>query len=655
MKSTPGSIVLYALLVACAFGTTRDTYALESLNIQRSAFQFARRSLQAGIPIHYAALHNYPLYPYLRYQDISRRLSEFPSTEVRTFLKKYSDTPLARRLRYAWLSALARAERWEDYRHDYVPTRNIKFDCWQRQALLDADQHTKALHDFARLWLRGSSLPIACDPVIAAWQAQGYPHAQQRWRRFALAMESNQAGLARFLLADMPAADRSLARSWLAIADNPTLILDTTQLPTGDPRIIAILNNGLNRWRQHNARAAAAALDVLKKRDPSLAPKLATAERLLALWIASDYHPDASARLIALPDAVVDKTVREWRVRVALQKNDWTAVLHWIKKMPSAERNSPRWHYWRARALESLGRKPKDAQAIYRSIAEQRDYYGFLAANRINTPYRIVSKPLTLADAQLDALLAKSPGLQRAHELYLLDYEAEATAEWRNALHDFNRNVTYQKAALLAHRWNWHSQAILTLAKAEYWDDLEVRFPVAYKNSVMTHTRANGLDPAWVYAVIRQESSFRPEVRSPAGALGLMQIMPATGQHIARQLQDTPVDKPALLHAETNIRYGVYYLQRLLEKLQQNQLLATAAYNAGAHKVSQWLPQHHPVPADIWAETIPYHETRAYVQRVMEYTMIYRYRLGQKSTEITLQHLMTPVLPNRVVEAYNQR
>ena len=153
------------------------------------------------------------------------------------------------------------------------------------------------------------------------------------------------------------------------------------------------------------------------------------------------------------------------------------------------------------------------------------------------------------------------------------------------------------------------------------------------------------MDPAWIYAVIRQESAFRADARSPVGALGLMQMMPATGQQIAQDLQDA-VDTPNLRQPETNIRYGAHYLRRMLERLQDNPTLATAAYNAGPNKVMQWLPADHPVPADIWAETIPYRETRAYVQRVMEYAAVYRHLLGlEGDPKTTLGTRMKPVLP----------
>jgi soluble lytic murein transglycosylase len=398
----------------------------------------------------------------------------------------------------------------------------------------------------------------------------------------------------------------------------------------------------LRRWLRRDALAAAAALDALKERDATLAPSLAVVERQLALWIASDYHPTAMARLYALPETWVDQNVREWRIRVSLRQGDWAGVLRQVEAMPSTERNSPRWQYWRGRALDALGRG-EEARSAYQRIAGQRDYHGFLAADRLGMAYAITHTPLEISSTELDVLLASSPGLQRARELYILGREPEAEAEWRLAIQTFNR-AALKQAARLAHRWDWRYQAIVTVARAEDWDDLELRFPLAYRDGVMANARAESpVDPAWVYAVIRQESSFRSDARSPVGALGLMQIMPATGRQIARDLQDA--DPPDLLQPETNIRYGAHYLQQILRRLQNNPVLATAAYNAGPNKVAQWLPSGDPAPADVWAETIPYRETRAYVQRVMEYAAVYRFLLGLQDSETTLSARMKPVLP----------
>ncbi len=632
-------------VIVLAIGIGGDVGATESVRAQREAFRSAEQALRVGAPVDYEALRAHPLYPYLRYQDLARRLATFPTADVREFLNRYADSPLADRLRDAWLRQLANAGRWDDYLADVAPTPDPMLDCWRRQALLNAGQGETALQDFAAIWLRGSSLPKACDPVIAAWQARGGLIPELLWQRFALAMENRDSGLARYLRGTMSDADQKLADSWLAVAENPALILDASRFAADDPRIAAILSDGLSRWRRRDALTALAALDALKERDPRLAPALAAEERMLALWIASDYHPTALTRLVALPEIVVDQDVREWRIRLALRQGDWQATLHWLDQLPAEERDNPRWQYWRGRTLEALD-QTEPARQAYQNAAERRDYYGFLAADRIGAPYSLANDSLTATATELDALLARSPGLQRARELYILGRESEAANEWRRAIQDFD-HPTLQQAALLARHWDWHSQAIITIARAEHWDDLDLRFPLAHRERVLANARAGTVDPAWVYAVIRQESAFRADARSPAGALGLMQVMPATGRQIARELREDSAD-PLLLQPDTNIRYGVHYLRRMLERLQDNPVLATAAYNAGPNRVARWLPAEETLPADVWAETIPYRETRTYVQRVLEYLIVYQRRLGAQDLETTLSARMKAVLPESV-------
>ncbi len=206
--------------------------------------------------------------------------------------------------------------------------------------------------------------------------------------------------------------------------------------------------------------------------------------------------------------------------------------------------------------------------------------------------------------------------------------------EWDRATEPLSEQ-DLRAAARLAQQWGWDHQAIVTLARAGHDSDLELRFPLPYAAVIRANADERGVDPAWIYAIMRQESLFQVDARSPAGALGLMQIMPATGAQIASELQHTAPDQYGLLAADTNIRYGVYYLRQALDGLQGNPLLATAAYNAGPGRVRQWLPDGGDLEADLWAETIPYLETRKYVQRVMEYATIYAWRLGRDNRALS--------------------
>ena len=195
-------------------------------------------------------------------------------------------------------------------------------------------------------------------------------------------------------------------------------------------------------------------------------------------------------------------------------------------------------------------------------------------------------------------------------------------------------------AAQLAHDWSWHDRAIMTLMQADYWDDLEKRFPLAHRDLVQTNAKLHGVEAAWTFAIIRQESAFTEDAKSHAGAMGLMQLMPATAKQVAHNLQ-VRFHRNDLLDASTNVMLGVSFLRRMLDQFKGNKVLATAAYNAGGHRVTKWLPKEGSIPADLWVELVPFNETRDYCKRVLTYTVIYEQRLGQRP--VPLIERMVPI------------
>jgi soluble lytic murein transglycosylase len=199
-----------------------------------------------------------------------------------------------------------------------------------------------------------------------------------------------------------------------------------------------------------------------------------------------------------------------------------------------------------------------------------------------------------------------------------------------------------QLAAVLAYRWQWYDRAIVTLAQSGHKDDLDLRFPFAYQEQVLSSAKRHQIDPAWVYGVVRQESAFMPDARSRAGAMGLMQLLPRTARITARLLRIPMRSKYELLEAEKNLHLGSGYLKRMLDENNGNQILATASYNAGPQRVKQWLPDTD-MPADLWVEMIPFSETRDYVRNVMAYTAIFDQRLD--GNLIPLSKRMPAVTP----------
>jgi soluble lytic murein transglycosylase len=216
--------------------------------------------------------------------------------------------------------------------------------------------------------------------------------------------------------------------------------------------------------------------------------------------------------------------------------------------------------------------------------------------------------------------------------LKALGRERQARREWNLALLGASEDEL-KSAALLARQWDWPSQSITALAKIRYWNDLELRFPLDYREQIDRQADAHGIDNAWIYAIMRQESAFTPDARSRAGALGLMQLMPQTARQVASTTYQRKIKTDDLLSPQVNIALGSSYLNQVYRQLQENPVLATAAYNAGPHRVIKWLPDNRQ-ETDIWIETVPFHETREYLKRVLAYTLIYTHRLGDTPTQL---------------------
>jgi soluble lytic murein transglycosylase len=344
--------------------------------------------------------------------------------------------------------------------------------------------------------------------------------------------------------------------------------------------------------------------------------------RRIALLRATDYPADALTSLRALPESAVDQQIREWRVRVALHASNWRAALDELDAFSAADQQRDRWRYWRARALAETGRAP-EAEALFSTLATEPNFYGFLAAERLGQPYALCPK---LRDAQVDILaeLGAIPAFARAIELFHADQLNYARREWSRALADQPPEVR-RHAAVLADAEGWHERAILTLADAGFLTQYAMRFPLAYADRVGRESARQRLNPSLVYGVMRSESAMAPDAISGANARGLMQLTPATGRQVARA-ERLPLPRSSeLLEPDRNIRLGSAYLDQLFDRF-NHPLLVLAAYNAGPEPVERWQDAGMPIEADRWIETVPYHETRDYLSRVLAFATIYDWR-----------------------------
>jgi soluble lytic murein transglycosylase len=287
------------------------------------------------------------------------------------------------------------------------------------------------------------------------------------------------------------------------------------------------------------------------------------------------------------------------------------------------------------------------AAPLYAALADSRDYYGYLAADRLHRGYDLRDQP-SVDDTALQAALAQRPGLLRAHELFACDLYDDAVAEWATALAGSAPAVKIQ-AARLAASWGWYAQSIATLASAGEWDDVRLRYPRPYTPQVAAAGELVRLPPDWILAVMRQESLFRSDAVSRANARGLMQLLPSTARQIAQRWQPS-LEGTTLFDPATAVTLGAAHLRELLDRFQGQLALALAAYNAGSQSLSRWLPAA-PMSADIWIENIPYDETRGYVQHILEHIVAYAFT--RHATPPQLATLLPPVQMTSAVCAAN--
>ena len=582
---------------------------------------------------------DYPLFPYV---ELARLRADWPRVAVPViegFLERHDGEPVTSRLRGQWLRRLADRREWRKVIEWYSEGSSVDLKCHHARALLETGDVTGGLSAAKGLWMSGKSQPKACDPVFAVWLGSDRFTPSLAWERIGLAMARGNVRLARYLERFLEPEDRRLAALWREVHENPRRV-GKVRLDGESSKVQAILAHGLERIARRDPDGAVRALSALEERIELRDAVRARVARRIGLSFASRHEPGAVEWLWRVDGTHADVHMLRWRVAAAVLHSRWEEVIDGIASMPDEERGRERWRYWRARALEATG-GAEEARAEFESLAQERDYYGFLAADRMETAYRFNHRPLEVASATVERVAAL-PAMRRALELLALERRTEARREWHALIRSLGEEEL-KAASWIARCRQWHGRAILTIARTPELDDLELRFPMAYRGIVESASSRRGLSPATVYAFIRQESAFMSDARSPAGALGLMQIMPRTGRMLMRSIGRKLRSRKQLLVPDLNVELGTRYIRSLLSKTDGHFVLAAASYNAGPHRVGSWLPEEAEVEADVWIDNIPFTETRRYVRRLLAYGAIYEHRLDRQPTRLKERMPVVPV------------
>ncbi len=583
-------------------------------------------------------LKEYPLYPYLQYQWLRKNLNL--ETQVKHFLQQHQASRYARKLKYKWLHYLGKRKQWSLLLENQMITSDVTLNCYHNRAQIQAGDEQAALLAAQKLWAVGRSQPSTCDPLFSKLKKSKYFTQDLRWQRFDAALKNNRTSLASYVKDLMPAKYQVIAQLWLNLHGDPEKHLPQLLKRPQTDQSARMLTHAINRLASRDINKAIEIWDANKQTyisDKSTETMSATdsfsiakLERRLALKLVFEGEAGAYERLGRLNKQ--NNSSRTWRVRVALTDQNWPNVLTAIHALEPGEKSQEKWQYWLARAYMETD-NIEMAQALMTDLSSKRSFYGYLAADKVNGLYQLSANPVDVTADEIAALKNQSE-FRVAFEFMVLDRKNEAKLQWWHATRQLNTQE-YIIAAKLAQQWQWHEIAIFTVAKAKHWDDIELRFPISYADTIHKNSIQLKLNPAILFGLIRRESAFNEKAHSPVGARGLMQIMPGTGRQIARNLNERWRGNNSLYNPITNLKYGSFYYQKLLTQFDGNYAIALAAYNAGPQRVKKWLPETDSMPADIWIETIPYKETREYVSNVLAYALIYQQRVQSDDISIT--------------------
>lgn len=588
-------------------------------------------------------LQDYPLYPYLKYKELKRNLNPKNIDPIKLFLKKYDDSPVSSKLRARLLSSLARQELWKDYLLTYQYTRSEKFQCLYLKALYKEGFIIPAFEQVPALWMVSKSQNKACNFIFNKYKQAGKLTNEMIWDRIELAMKKRKVHLAKYLAKSLPLSEQKWVKLWVRSHYKPDILFTHSLVNQLHPKLYTILTHAIKRKVRKDTNKAITLFNYLNDKVGMPYTNKIEIYKKIGTTLTKRHNEDAGIWLNKIPDSESTNYISELKVQSAIRHEQWNKVIKHIDNMPTYMQQKIRWQFWWGYSHKLLGNEIESVEILNR-VAEKRDYYGFLAADLINKPYSFEHAPIKINNFLIEKI-SSLPGIQRAKEFYYFKQVANARREWNNAISDFS-DEHLLTAARIAYGWGWHDRAIAAIGKTKNLNDVEIRFPLVYKDIIDNYSKKHKIDSAWTYAIIRRESIFINDAKSEKGALGLMQLLPRTARATARAIKTRYRGTKQLIKIGPNIRLGTYYLKSLFRRHHQQTVLATAAYNAGPTNVRRWLPLDKPMEAIRWIESIPFKETREYVKNVLAYNIIYQFRMGlEKQTQISQ---LMPLIPAKI-------
>jgi len=572
-------------------------------------------------------LRDYPLYPYLEYRQLAQDLDQQSSFVIADFIKKYPTLPPASSLSARFVNELARRQDWRGLLvFSPVPPKSVAARCNWYYAKWATGQQQIAYDGAKSVWLRGTTTPTACDKLFSVWQATGQQTPITILERIRLAMKEGNTRLVNDLARQLPMDYQTMANAVMDLQNNPQNVESFARNvgPTDFTRqATSIAFARVARDDVENARAMIPTLVRLQKMSEPEEQDLkeAVAWRLMG--------NDVTSEQARWRDDVVMRSnstsLIERRIRMSLGNNDRRGLNTWIARLPVEAKLKDEWQYWQADLLFGEGRKD-EAETILRKLMQERGFYPMVAAQRLGVDYTMqIDKA-----SEPDSRLTQGAAIARVRELMYWGMDNLARTEWRYLIVS-KTSSQQQQLARYAREQNWWDLSVQATIIGKLWNSLQERFPLAYQPQFNRYSQGKAIPVSYAMAIARQESAWNPKARSPVGASGLMQLMPATAQHTVK-VYSLPgySNSSQLLDPETNIQIGTQYLESVYQQFGQNRIFSSVAYNAGPSRVRSWLSNSAGrLDSVAFIETIPFSETRGYVKNVLAYDAYYRHFMAK--------------------------
>lgn len=571
-------------------------------------------------------LQGYELESYVEYWRLQLDLNAVDSATVKAFLSRNEKSYIAERLRSEWLKQLGKKQQWAEFDAEYpaLVQPDLELSCYAMQSRrLRGD--ASVLDEAMPLWLSLMEPPESCYPVLEALILEKRVLADEVWARIRRQFEANKLVAARYSMNYLPPSQTPDPKVAMAVIDKPLPWL--VKLPS------SMAGSRMNR------ELAALAISRIARNDPPMASeqlrrienRLQTGEKGWAWsqidWQAAQRHlPEALEWYRNAGEVPFSDEVAQWKVRAALRAQDWGTVRSTIEKMPPALAGQPAWVYWLGRAYRSGGRV-EEANTLFAKIAGQPNFYGNLADEELGRT--VMAPPKAVAPTREEiAGVAANPGVQRTLALFRVGLRSEGIKEWSWVLRGMSDRELLA-ASEIAQRAGIYDRAIAAADRTKNEHDYSLRYLSPYSDQVRPAAKSQALDDAWVYGLMRQESRFVSNAKSSVGASGLMQLMPATARWVAKKIGLKNFHQGQVSDTETNLLLGTTYMRMVMESLDNHPVLASAAYNAGPGRARKWRADS-PLEGAVYAETIPFTETRDYVKKVMSNSVYYSELFGGK-------------------------